>query len=74
MSMFCMQCQEAAKNTGCTVKGVCGKQADTAQLQDLLLYTLKGIAFAGEYAPAGVYEKEAGFFTIKALFCHNHQC
>jgi len=68
MSMFCMQCQETAKNTGCTVKGVCGKQADTAQLQDLLLYVLKGIAFAGECAPAGVYEKEAGFFTIKALF------
>jgi hydroxylamine reductase len=63
-----MQCQETAKNTGCTVKGVCGKQADTAQLQDLLLYVLKGIAFAGECAPAGVYEKEAGFFTIKALF------
>lgn len=68
MSMFCMQCQETAKNTGCTVKGVCGKQADTAQLQDLLLYILKGTAFAAEYAPSGVYEKEAGFFTIKALF------
>lgn len=66
--MFCMQCQETAKNTGCTVKGVCGKQADTANFQDLILYILKGAAFAGEHAPAGVYEKEAGFFTIKALF------
>jgi hydroxylamine reductase len=63
-----MQCQETAKNTGCTVRGVCGKQDDTACLQDLLLYVLKGAAYAGEYAPAGAYEKEAGFFTIKGLF------
>ncbi len=44
MSMFCYQCQETAKNTGCTVKGVCGKNAETAKLQDLLIYTLKGIS------------------------------
>ncbi|MDR2970037.1 MAG: hydroxylamine reductase [Tannerellaceae bacterium] len=42
--MFCYQCQETAKNTGCTVKGVCGKTADVANLQDLLLYLLKGIS------------------------------
>ena len=42
--MFCFQCQETAKNTGCTVKGVCGKQESTADLQDLLIFVLKGIA------------------------------
>lgn len=44
MSMFCYQCQETAKNTGCTVKGVCGKNEEVAKLQDLLIYTLKGIS------------------------------
>lgn len=44
MSMFCYQCQETAKGTGCEVKGVCGKTEDVAQLQDLLVYTLKGIS------------------------------
>ena len=44
MSMFCYQCQETAKGTGCTVRGVCGKNAATADLQDLLIYTLKGIS------------------------------
>ncbi len=42
--MFCFQCQETAKGTGCEVRGVCGKTEDTAKLQDLLIYTLKGIA------------------------------
>jgi hydroxylamine reductase len=42
--MFCFQCQEAAKNIGCTVRGVCGKTEDVAKLQDLLIYTLKGIS------------------------------
>lgn len=45
MSMFCFQCQETAKNSGCTVKGVCGKTEDVAKLQDLLVYTCKGIAY-----------------------------
>jgi len=44
MSMFCFQCQETAKNSGCTIKGVCGKNEDVAKLQDLLLYTCKGIS------------------------------
>ena len=44
MSMFCYQCQETAKGTGCTIKGVCGKNEEVAKLQDLLIYTLKGIA------------------------------
>lgn len=44
MSMFCYQCQETAKGTGCEVRGVCGKTEEVAKLQDLLIYTLKGIA------------------------------
>ena len=44
MSMFCYQCQEAAKGTGCNVMGVCGKNENVANLQDLLIYTLKGIS------------------------------
>ncbi len=42
--MFCFQCQETAKNTGCTVRGVCGKPEETAGLQDLLIFVLKGMA------------------------------
>ena len=44
MSMFCFQCQETAKGTGCEIRGVCGKVEDLAKLQDLLIYTLKGIS------------------------------
>ena len=44
MSMFCYQCQETAKGKGCTVKGVCGKNEEVAKLQDLLIYTIKGIS------------------------------
>ncbi|SCZ78646.1 hydroxylamine reductase [Acidaminobacter hydrogenoformans] len=44
MSMFCYQCQEASKGTGCNVVGICGKQPETANLQDLLIYTVKGVS------------------------------
>ena len=44
MGMFCYQCQETARGTGCDVRGVCGKTEEVAKLQDLLIYTLKGIA------------------------------
>lgn len=44
MSMFCYQCQETAKGTGCEIKGVCGKNEEVAKLQDLLIYSLKGIS------------------------------
>ena len=44
MSMYCYQCQEAAGGKACTLKGVCGKTPEVAQLQDLLVYALKGIA------------------------------
>lgn len=44
MSMFCFQCQETARGTGCEVRGVCGKSEEVAKLQDLLIYTLKGVS------------------------------
>ena len=44
MSMFCFQCQETARGTGCEVRGMCGKTEEVAKLQDLLIYTIKGIS------------------------------
>jgi hydroxylamine reductase len=44
MSMFCFQCQEAAKGTGCTIKGVCGKSDDLANTMDLLMFVMKGMS------------------------------
>ncbi|MFW5996545.1 MAG: hydroxylamine reductase [Lentisphaeria bacterium] len=65
--MFCYQCEEAAKNEACTVKGVCGKEEDTAQLQDLLVFVCKGIAFTAEQA--GLNEDpDVGNFLRDALF------
>lgn len=69
MSMFCYQCQEAAKNEGCTARGVCGKSPEVAQLQDLLIWLLKGISFWGVRArPMGVVEPDTDIFVAKALF------
>lgn len=69
MSMFCYQCQETAQGTGCTVKGVCGKQESTANLQDLLIYVLKGISLyydTQKWAPALI--QKHGRFVTQALF------
>jgi len=67
--MFCYQCQETAGNVGCTVKGVCGKDEPTSNLQDLLIHTLKGIGLIhskGNLSEAD--EIEAGRFSVEALF------
>jgi hydroxylamine reductase len=67
--MFCFQCQETARNTGCTVKGVCGKPEETANLQDLLIHVLKGIAVYGEkLKEIGVLDKATGLFVARGLF------
>ena len=69
MSMFCYQCEQASKGTGCTVVGVCGKQPDVAALQDLLVYTMKGIAFWADKARAnGAKDQEIDRFMIDGLF------
>ena len=44
MEMFCYQCSQTARGTGCTIKGVCGKEATAARLQDNLLFAIKGIS------------------------------
>ena len=64
MSMFCFQCQEASKNTGCTVAGMCGKKADTAKIQDELILALKCLAIKSE----GKVTDEIGEFICEALF------
>ncbi|AEK19410.1 hybrid cluster protein [Methanococcus maripaludis X1] len=46
--MYCNQCQETVKGTGCVKVGVCGKKDNVANLQDLLIYTLKGISYVSE--------------------------
>ncbi|MBN2245262.1 MAG: hydroxylamine reductase [Candidatus Aminicenantes bacterium] len=67
--MFCFQCQETAKNTGCTLKGVCGKAEETADLQDLLIYVCKGISVYGEkLKEKGIVDNDAGRFICEALF------
>jgi len=67
--MFCYQCQETAKNEGCTVKGMCGKPGETANLQDLLIYALRGLAVYAEKAKElGISDKEDGLFVSQALF------
>ena len=69
MSMFCYQCQETAKNEGCTVKGVCGKNEDVSNLQDLLIYVLKGISvFAEKAKELDVDYKEARDFIVDGMF------
>ncbi|EAT16978.1 hydroxylamine reductase [Desulfuromonas acetoxidans] len=69
MSMFCFQCQEAAKGTGCTIAGVCGKKEDTAGLQDLLVYNLKGLAVVAEEAKSqNKLDESIGLFICQALF------
>ena len=67
--MFCFQCQETAKNQGCTVKGMCGKPEETADLQDMLIYVCKGISVYGEaLKEKGTVDKDAARFVCKALF------
>jgi len=44
-TMFCNQCQETAKNTGCTIKGVCGKSEETANIQDMLIFACQGLSY-----------------------------
>ncbi len=67
--MFCYQCEQTAKGTGCTVQGVCGKQPEIAALQDLLLYSLMGLAqVAVEGRNVGVTNSDVNNFTVKAAF------
>ena len=67
--MFCYQCEQTAKGTGCTVQGVCGKSPEVAALQDLLLYSLMGLSqVAVEGRKVGVSDNDVNVFTVKAAF------
>ena len=69
MSMFCFQCQEAAMGKGCTIQGVCGKQPDTAKLQDLLVHTTKSIAFfSRKLRASGNVSSDVDYYLINSLF------
>jgi len=67
--MFCYQCEQTAKGTGCTVQGVCGKRPEVAALQDLLIYVLMGLSqCAVEGRKVGVTDRDSNVFTVKAAF------
>lgn len=67
--MFCNQCEQTAKGTGCTVKGVCGKDQDIQSLQETLVFGLKGIAAYAYHARAlGARDEEVDAFMHEALF------
>lgn len=67
--MFCFQCSETMKGTGCTVKGVCGKEPEVANLQDLLIWILKGTSYWGVRArEIGITDLETGLYIAEGLF------
>jgi hydroxylamine reductase len=68
--MFCFQCQETAKGTGCTVRGVCGKEEATANLQDLIIFHCKGISVLAKKGKGLGIDRvqEAGRIITHALF------
>ncbi|MCK4809947.1 MAG: hydroxylamine reductase [Candidatus Omnitrophica bacterium] len=67
--MFCYQCQETIKNQGCTVRGACGKNEETANLQDLLVFVLRGISVYAEIAKEkNISDERWGVFISRALF------
>lgn len=69
MSMYCNQCEQAAKGIACTTIGICGKDPDTAALQDLLNYAVMGLSlYAVEARKRGHVDREINSFTVKAIF------
>ncbi|HPZ09537.1 MAG TPA: hydroxylamine reductase [Candidatus Eremiobacteraeota bacterium] len=67
--MFCYQCEQTVKGTGCTTMGVCGKDETTSNLQDLLIYACKGISTYAHRARAlNVKDHEIDAFILEALF------
>ncbi|MBA2860558.1 hydroxylamine reductase [Methanococcus maripaludis] len=64
--MYCNQCQETVKGTGCVKVGVCGKKDNVANLQDLLIYTLKGISYVSE--KTGANTEAINRYIVDSLF------
>ena len=69
--MFCFQCQETAKGTGCILKGVCGKNATTARYMDLLLFVVRGISVVADQLRENnvPVARKVDSFVVDALFC-----
>lgn len=69
-NMFCFQCQETAKGTGCTVKGVCGKMSSTSAMMDMLLFSVRGIAIVANTLRNGhrKIDEKINRFIVDALF------
>jgi len=73
--MFCFQCQETAKNTGCAIKGICGKSEETSNLQDLLIFTLKGISvYSEKLKELGSADRTNDDFISQSLFATITNC
>ncbi|MGO9387309.1 MAG: hydroxylamine reductase [Methanobacterium sp.] len=69
MDMFCYQCSQTARGTGCTVQGVCGKPATVARLQDNLLFAIKGItAYLYHARELGYTDDEVNAFIERAFY------
>ena len=69
MDMFCYQCQETAKGSGCTLRGVCGKLPETSARMDLLLYATRGVAILNTLLRKnGEADRDADHQVIDALF------
>jgi len=67
--MFCFQCSETAGGTGCTVKGICGKEPDVAKLQDLLVWILKGASYwTVKGRLLGIEDEKTDSFIAEGLF------
>lgn len=69
-NMFCFQCQETAKGTGCTVKGVCGKMSSTSAMMDMLLFSVRGIAIVANTLRNGhrKIDEKINRFIVDTLF------
>jgi hydroxylamine reductase len=69
MKMFCYQCEQTTNGRGCVEIGVCGKDPETAALQDLLVHAAKGVSmYAHRAAELGARDPKVDRFVIQALF------
>jgi len=70
--MFCYQCEQTSRGQGCTTKGVCGKDEKTAALQDLLVYSVEGIAsYAHRARQLGAKDREIDVFILNGGFARS---
>ncbi len=67
--MFCFQCEQTSKGTGCDIIGVCGKRPDVAALQDLLIHSVRGLSVvAKEAIKKGIRDEKMDLFVCEAIF------